>query len=272
MSLSKIIKAGDAEHQIETHSFESELKGDAGLWQAAGQKPDAFVPLHFFDQSELPHIGKFIVDAQYNQDPEPEPDTEEEPPPPPGSFITDDDLNQQLSESFQKGLQEGRSKVESELFNVFSFMRTAAEGLLELREKALRDSESDLLKLSVVIAEKVIAGAVEQDQGIVLRLIKTAIKGLNDQEELLIRLHPEDHQLLARTSQLELQQALSGIKFQLKSDAAVEKGSCLLETERGTVDASFTAQLDEIYRRFQEDRTAVKAMTDMELKQETDAR
>lgn len=272
MSSSKIIKVGDSEHQIEAHSFEVELKGGADLWQAAGQKPDKFAPLHFFDQSEMVNIGKFIVDAQYNQEPETETDTAEEPPPPPGKFITDDDLSQQLSDSYQKGLHEGRSQVEAELHNVFNTMRTAAEGLLELREKALLDSESDLLKLSVIMAEKVIAGVVEQDQEIVLRLIKTAVKGLNDQEELLIRLHPEDHQLLTSTSQPELQQALPGIKFQLKSDAAVEKGSCLLETERGTVDASFTAQLDEIYRRFQEERTAVKVVTDGGLEQEEDAR
>lgn len=265
MSSSKIIKAGDSEHEIESHSFEAELKGGTDLWQAAGQKPDGFAPLHFFDQSELPNIGKFVVDAQYNQEPEPEPDAAEEPPPPPGKFITDEDLNQQLTANYQKGLQDGKSQVEAELHNVFNAMQTAAEGLLGLREKALRDSESDLLRLSVVIAEKVIAGVVEQDQEVALRLIKAAIKGLNDQEELLIRLHPEDHQLLANTSQTELQQALSGIKFQLKSDAKVEKGSCLLETERGTVDASFTAQLDEIYRRFQEERTSVKLMTEDEL-------
>ena len=250
MSSSKVIKAGDEELQIGGFSFQSILRG--GLQQniKSTEKTECFTPLALFDTSELGTKGSFVPDIQHEEIVPVEPTL------PPGTYISDEDLQRYQEESYQRGLQDGKNLAERGLLNVFKGMRTAAEDLQMLREKVLRDSEDDLLALAFSIARKVITREVSQDRQIVLRLIKRAVEGLNEQDELIIRLHPDDHALLTSNTSMTLQKELSIVRFQLKPDPTVEIGSCQIETERGTVDAGFEAQLEEIYRRLLEERTA----------------
>lgn len=248
MSSSKVIKAGDEELQIGDFSFQSILKGGLPTAERVTIKSEEFTPLALFDPSELGERSSLMPKAQ----PE-EPSLE--PPPPPGTYITDEDLQRYQEESYQRGLQDGKNLAERGLLNVFKGLRTAAEDLQLLREKVLRDSEDDLLSLTLAVARKVIAREVAQDRQTVLRLIKSAIIDLNEQDELVIRLHPDDHALLTSSKNEDLKTELSTIRFVMKSDPALEVGCCLIETARGTVDASFEAQLEEIYRRLLEERT-----------------
>lgn len=252
MSSSKVIKAGDEELQIGGFSFQNILKGGMPAAARVATKSEDFTPLALFDPSELGEKGSLI----------PKPQPEEpilEPPPPPGSYITDDDLQRYQEESYQRGLQDGKNLAERGLLNVFKGLRTAAEDLQLLREKVLRDSEDDLLALTLAVARKVIAREVAQDRQTVLRLIRTALMDLNEQDELVIRVHPDDHALLSNSKNDALKNELSTIRFVLKPDPTVEIGCCLVETGRGTVDASFEAQLEEVYRRLLEERTAGEA-------------
>ena len=253
MSSSKVIKASDEELQINDFSFQAILRGGLQQQGARVEKTDGFTPLALFDTSELGAKASFVPTASA------EDSFPAEPALPPGTFISDEDLQRYQEESYQRGLQDGKNLAERGLLNVFKGMRTAAEDLQQLREKTLRDSEGDLLDLSFAIARKVITREVSQDRQIVLRLIQTALSGLNEQDELIIRLHPDDHALLINNNSMALQKELSAVRFQLKPDPTVEIGSCQVETGRGTVDAGFEAQLEEIYRRLLEERTEANA-------------
>lgn len=252
MSSSKVIKAGDEELQIGGFSFQNIQKGGFPAAARVTTKSEDFTPLALFDPSELGEKCS-LIPKPLPEEPTPEP------PPPPGSYITDDDLQRYQEESYQRGLQDGKNLAERGLLNVFKGLRTAAEDLQLLREKVLRDSEDDLLALTLAVARKVIAREVAQDRQTVLRLIKSALMDLNEQDELVIRLHPDDHALLTSSKSDALKRELSTIRFVLKPDPTVEIGSCLIETGRGTVDASFEAQLEEVYRRLLEERTASEA-------------
>jgi len=256
MSSSKVIKSGDEELQIAGFSFQSMLRGGLQAGERARAKTGDFTPLALFDPSELGEKKTFIAQPQKEE--------AAPPPPPPGTFITDEDLQRYQEESYQRGLQDGKNLAERGLLNVFKGMRTAAEDLMLLREKVLRDSEDDLLSLTMAVTRKVVAREVAQDRQIVLRLISAAVRDLNEQDELLIRLHPDDHALLTSSQSESLKSQLGSVRFQLKPDPAIEIGSCQVETERGTVDAGFEAQLDEVYRRLLEERTTGEATEGVE--------
>lgn len=256
MSSSKIIKAGDEELHVGGFSFQNMLKKDFFTHAKAADKAEDFTPMELFDPSELGDRRKFIAQPHKVEVDEPIP-----PPPQPGTFITDEDLQRYQEESYQRGLQDGKNLAERGLLNVFKGLRTAAEDLQLLREKFLRDSEDDVLALSLAVARKVIVREVSQDRQTVLRLIRTALQNLNERDELTIRVHPDDHALLTTSQNEALKSELGAIKFVLKPDPAIEVGSCQVETERGTVDAGFEAQLDEIYRRLLEERTETSIIT-----------
>lgn len=253
MSSSKVVKANSSSIPIGGFNFQSAAHGTFTAARPAQPKSPEFVPLALFDPSELGDKKDFIAKPQIDESPQ-------APPPPPGSFVTDEDLQRYQEESYQRGLQDGKNLAERGLFNVFKGLRTAAEDLQLLREKVLRDSEDDLLMLTMAIARKVIGSEVLQDRQVIIRLIRTVLHNLNERDELVIRVHPDDHAVLVSSQNEALKHELGAIKFTLKPDASIEIGSCQVETEWGTVDAGFEAQLEEIYRRLQEERTTGNAV------------
>lgn len=244
MPSSKVIKGAKADLAINSFSFRPVTAASATA--GAEEACTTFVPLEIFDPTELGgRLG--ITTAKPATEPPPEP---------PGVFLAEEELGRQLQESYQRGLQDGKNLAERGLLNVFKSMRNAAEELQQLREKILRDSEDELLTLVIAVARRVVHQEVAQDRQIVLRVIRAALQDLHDSDELVVRVHPDDLALLTTSQDKALQQELSGFKFSLKGDVTLQPGCCQVETALGTVDASFEAQMGEIYRRLLEERTA----------------
>jgi flagellar assembly protein FliH len=180
---------------------------------------------------------------------------EEVPQEPPGITLSEEELDQRLRESFQSGLQEGKKLAERGLLNVFTSLRSAAESLHGLREKVLRESEDELIKLVMLVARKVIQREVTQDRQILLDVVRAATATISAHDEIVIRLHPDDYAMVTTSREDYFRQELSTDRMQLKSDPEISPGSCRVDTEMGTIDASIDSQLDEIFRRLQEERS-----------------
>lgn len=246
MPSSKIIKAATTSQSICDFSFRPVSHG---MTASGAAQPDegspAFVPLEIFDPSELG--GRIAITTL-------KPATETEPEVP-GKFVSDQDLERELQESYQRGLQDGKNLAERGLVNVFKSMRTASEELQQLREKVLRDSEDDLLDLVIAVARRVIHHEISQNRQLVIQVIRAALRNLNDKDQLIVRVHPDDQALLTSSQDQTLRQELAALNCTLKADATLLPGNCLVETTLGTVDASFEGQLEELYRQMLEERT-----------------
>lgn len=246
MPSSKVIKADQALQAISNFSFRQVNRNDQAD-TAADEGAACFVPLEIFDPTELGSRAGFLPPKQSA---EPLPEI-------PGTFISDTEREKELQDSYQRGLQDGKNLAERGLLNVFKSMRTASEDLQQLREKVLRDSEDDLLALVIAVAKRVVHQEVAQDRQVVLRVIRAALQNLSENDDLVIRVHPDDQALLTTSQNQALQRELAGFTFSLRPDTSLQPGCCQVETALGTVDASFDAQIEEIYRRMQEERTGV---------------
>ena len=177
-----------------------------------------------------------------------------EPEEPPSVTMAEEELERQLRESFERGLTEGKNLAERGLVNVFRSLRTAAEGVEALRERILRESEDELVQLIMMVSRKVILKEVSLDRSILSEVVQAGISAVSEHDKITIRLNPDDY-ILATTGTGEiLRKELIKSRMQLKADPAVMQGSCLIDSEMGTIDAGIDAQLDEIFRRLQEER------------------
>lgn len=248
MPSSKIIKAAVSDLPICDFSFRPVSHNvAASATEQADEGSAAFVPLEIFDPSEMG--GRIGLQSH-------KPVTEATPEIP-GKFVSDQDLERELQESYQRGLQDGKNLAERGLLNVFKSMRTASEELQQLREKVLRDSEDDLLTLVIAVARRVIHHEISQHRQLVMQVIKAALRNLSDKDQLIVRVHPDDQALLTSSQDQALRQELVALNCTLKADGTLLPGSCQVETMLGTVDASFDGQLEEIYRQMQEERTSM---------------
>jgi len=175
---------------------------------------------------------------------------------PPVVEITEDDLNQRLSDAFDAGIKEGKELTERGLVNVFRTLRASSDTIHNLRDKIFRESEDELIDLIMLVARKVIVQEISQDRSILAGVVKNAIAGLSARDEITVRINPDDYLLVSSGRDEILKKELLNDRLLLKPDPTITPGCCLIDTVMGTVDASLEGQLEEIYRHLIEQRTA----------------
>jgi type III secretion protein L len=112
----------------------------------------------------------------------------------------------------------------------------------EIRERVWRESEKDLLRLAVRLAEKIIGREIKKDQKTIIEIVANAVQNARLQEKLTIRVNPQDLPILEKET--ERITAGSKIKFiDFAPDPRVVSGGCLIESEVGTIDARLETQL-----------------------------
>ena len=240
-SLSRIIKSTQiGKNNFGAFAFQQISRAVKG--QTTEDSSAGFVPMGIFDTSELGSGNAGLHAARQVSDE------------PPSVTMTEEELSRRLSESFEKGLTEGKNLAERGLVNVFRSLRIATEGVHALREKVMRESEDDLIALIMKVARKVILREVTMDRSILFGVVKAAIAALSERCEITIRLNPDDYILITSGPDESFRNELLTDRMRLKADPAVFQGSCLIDSEIGTIDAGIDGQLDEIFRRLVEQR------------------
>ncbi|MBI5547641.1 MAG: type III secretion system stator protein SctL [Deltaproteobacteria bacterium] len=122
----------------------------------------------------------------------------------------------------------------------------ATEIILRAKKEAaqiIQGAEPQAVKLALLIAEKLLGRALEADPELVLHVVAQAIESVRQQREIVLRVNPEDAQLL-RGSRKKLMDMLGRTKdIAVRDDPEVARGGCIIETENGTVDAQLATQL-----------------------------
>ena len=239
MSSSKIIKQVDHDKTgVLEYSFRN-IRHAGGV-VTADHNLGKFVPLGLFQGSDRQDFsGEEAVDNG-----------------PPPIVITEEDLNQRINDSFNDGLKEGKELAERGLINVFRALRSSSEMIHNLREKIFRESEDELINLTMLVARKVIINEITQDRSILAGVVKSAIADLSAREEITVRINPDDYLLVTSGRDEMLHNELLNERLLLKPDPSVAAGFCLVDTIMGTIDASLDGQLDQIYRSLLEQRTS----------------
>lgn len=248
MSSSRIIKSEQLEVS-DISGFNFREIGPSAVLPVTERQVTAFAPMDLIRES-----GRFIPD---NEPPPEEPEAEPEPVEtgPPTVQITEEDLGQRIDDAFNSGLKEGKELAERGLVNVFKSLRAAGETIHDLREKVLRESEDELINLIMLVAGKVIVREISEDRTILAGVVRHAIAGLSEREEITVRINPDDYLLVTKGQDDYLRNELLSDRMQLKPDPTVASGFCQVDTGMGTVDAGMDAQMEEIYRHLLEQRS-----------------
>jgi flagellar assembly protein FliH len=101
------------------------------------------------------------------------------------------------------------------------------------------------------ISEALIDRELQTDEEAVIRVIDRALADLGEAERVVLKVHPEDARLL-RAAEAEDSLSPSSIShFDIVADASIRRGGCMLESDRGQIDATIEARFEEIERHLQ---------------------
>lgn len=154
-------------------------------------------------------------------------------------------------EAYEKGFAQGQKDglaLEQRQMEEKGRQLAALFSRLEgLKGQINREAEGELLKLSLLIARKVIRQEVKTDRGIIGKTIKSASEFLADKSSIRILVNPEDMEEV-RSLLPELAAMTKGGKFEVVEDNAIERGGCFLETGFGNINATIEDQLGVLER------------------------
>lgn len=150
------------------------------------------------------------------------------------------------AQGFQAGYNHGILQAEEEFQQKRQEMQRLIQTAYEERKKIVQQSEAFLLSLSIKIAEKVIKGELKQHTDQLLNMVKQALKQVEENEDLVIQVAPEDYPILLPF--IEELETYVGPDSELKLIPIPNftKGGCMIHTVSGSYDVTVTSQLQEI--------------------------
>jgi flagellar assembly protein FliH len=151
-------------------------------------------------------------------------------------------------EAFAKGYEQGeRAGAEAGAKRAEAMLRRLADTIQELadvRRSMIRETERQMVQLSLAIARRVVRREVAIDHDLTLTMARVALERLGDSTAVTIRLHPDDFEATCR----QREALLAGSHVTVTPDPAVSRGGCLVQSDFGYVDASIDAQFQELAR------------------------
>lgn len=141
--------------------------------------------------------------------------------------------------AYDEGFKEGIQQAEG----LLNELRDTIAHLLNAREEALLSITDEIGALAVEIAQRIIKTEVSCDDALVMSLVRDTIqKAGRNNKTILIKLNPDD---TATVKRLLKEDPIPNLDAELivMDDPTVDQGSCIIETNSGLIDASFSTQL-----------------------------
>ncbi len=164
----------------------------------------------------------------------------------------EDERAREIEKAYQSGYQAGvqscREELEESVKGVIKRFTSMIDDLASQRRRLLLDSEEAIVKLACEIAKRVIGTLAEVSEKPVIEVTKRALKYLSERQKITIRVNPEDAQILRKYSSDWLEGNASRDMVEIKEDARIKRGGCLIEGETGNVEAELDRQVEMIRR------------------------
>jgi flagellar assembly protein FliH len=157
------------------------------------------------------------------------------------------ELEAKLREAREAGHSEAQASMETKMRPVLERLGDALKDLATLRGQIARQTERDLVDLSLEIAKKILHQELAANPASIQSMVRAALQKLDAQEIQRVRVHPDQEEFVREYL------APLGTKVEVVADPALESGGAIFDFNRGRLDASIGTQLKEIERSLHED-------------------
>jgi flagellar assembly protein FliH len=148
------------------------------------------------------------------------------------------------SAAYREGEAAGRERAAAEVRPLIDRLAHAVEELALLRPKLRKEAETDMLRLALAVARRILGREMAVDPEALHGIALAALEKLGSQEIYRVKVHPS----LAAPLRAALERTPGRAGVEIVPDGAREPGTVLFETARGDLDASVGTQLEEIER------------------------
>jgi len=137
-----------------------------------------------------------------------------------------------------------RESREQELRQLCGLVRGLAEQLGRLHEETIANHRSDIARLAVEIARKILAQRVASGDYDVQSVIEEAIKRAPTQQNIVVRVNPQDLPACQKLQQENADGPFAGLEF--VADRSIARADCFVETPKGIIKSFVEQHLERI--------------------------
>ncbi len=157
--------------------------------------------------------------------------------------------------AFQKGFLEGKkvgfeSGTNKAQPAIESLQRTL-EQLQNIRAEIHQELETEVTHLALSIAKKIVCHEIKTTRETVACVAREALAQVDNPGKIKIKLNPEDLQLIQNTQSRFTRFLQNFDQIDFEAQDSIQSGGCLIETDRGDIDARIEKQFEVIEEAFQ---------------------
>lgn len=149
-------------------------------------------------------------------------------------------------EGFQTGYAEGFAKFSEEnKMNTGNILALTKE-LQDLRANIFLDNELEILKLSQLIAKKIVHNELKTEKSFILETLKATVVHFEGLGNIRIRLHPLEYEFV-KAHQPEIEMYLDEDQIvKIKPDSNIQPATSIIESDFAEVNLNINKQFEEI--------------------------
>jgi flagellar assembly protein FliH len=142
-----------------------------------------------------------------------------------------------------EGFAAGRDEALAAVAPTLDALEAAVAEVRAERIAAAQRLEAHAVDLALLLAEKVLAGAVAVRPELVVEAVRGALRGIVERERVTVLVHPDDLEIV-RSAMEEVRGSLGGIEHcEVQAERRVSRGGAVVRTPDGDVDARVETKL-----------------------------
>lgn len=161
-------------------------------------------------------------------------------------------------EAYEKGFSEGEEAGKKSGIEAGAPNRQKLAALIEeikyLKERILKTAENDILDIALSIAKNIIRQTAEQNSEGILHVIRKGIHKIGASEEIRIRLHPHDLEMITQEVDPLTTLLKDKGKLEFEADFGLSPGDCIIEGPKRMLDGRLNSQFSIIEEVIREER------------------
>ncbi len=155
----------------------------------------------------------------------------------------EDDKAVTLAEAERRGLASGKEEGERQALvqvaGKLELLATLVEALETSRLNTLEQTEDMLVEVAYTAVCRIVGNAAATPAGL-LEIVRGIARDGHAASKLCIRLHPQDLKMLQE------EDGILDARMTLQADSTVELGGCMVDSDKGTLDARLETQLQRL--------------------------
>ena len=152
------------------------------------------------------------------------------------------------NEGYQQGLKQAQMEIEAVRQLALEQSRAIVEEARQNKLETLRSTETDMIRLIIAIAKKVIATELTLNPQVITNVVREAISYLDNPENIKVYVNPDELQILLDTIKMEglYEIGRPEMEVELKADRRVSPGGCIVDSDSGYVDAQLATRMEKV--------------------------